>query len=334
MPDADALQPKTIQRLQDFVIPAFALLAGMELDLFTPLAAEALTPAQLATRLGVDANRLSRLLYALAATGLLEARDGHFRAGPEAAEFLVSGRPRSVVGSHELLASIWSANLHTAESIRTAAPAAAHDWSHADPGHTAASLRGLAPLARTFGRALGERLDLARVRSVIDIGGGSGTLLLGLMDRWPHLAGTLLDLPEVIVHAEPILAAHGDPARIAFEPGDITNAPAAGRHDLAVLRAVLQVMDRDAARRALRHVAASLVPGGEVLVSGGGILDDDRLGPTNAVFMNLTFMNLYRDSEAYTEAEHRAWLAEAGFVNVTREQLPDGKELIRGRLPG
>ena len=142
MPDADALQPRTIQRLPGLRHSRVALLAGMELDLFTPLAAEALTPAELATRLGVDANRLSRLLYALAATGLLEARDGHFHAGPEAAEFLVSGRPRSMVGSHELLVSIWSANLHTAESIRTAAPAAAHDWSQADPGHTAASLRG------------------------------------------------------------------------------------------------------------------------------------------------------------------------------------------------
>ena len=154
------------------------------------------------------------------------------------------------------------------------------------------------------------------------------------MQRWPHLSGTLLELPEVIVHAEPILASYGDPSRITFEAGDIVQRPAAGRHDLAVLRAVLQVMDRDAARRAIRHAAESLTPGGELLISGGGILDDNRLGPTNAVFMNLTFMNLYRDSEAYTEAEHRAWLAEAGFVEVTREQLPDGKELIRGRLPG
>ena len=70
-----------------------------------------------------------------------------------------------------------------------------------------------------------------------------------------------------------------------------------------------------------------------MLISGGGILDDDELGPLNAVFMNITFMNFYDESEAYTEAEHRAWLAEAGFVGVTREQLPDGKELIRGRLP-
>jgi hypothetical protein len=121
MPDTDQVKPATIQRLQDAVSPAFALLAGMQLDLFTPLADAELTPAELAVRLGVDANRLSRLLYALAATGLLDAREGRFRNSPEAAEFLVRGQPRYLGGSHELLASIWSANLHTAESIRTGA---------------------------------------------------------------------------------------------------------------------------------------------------------------------------------------------------------------------
>jgi hypothetical protein len=328
----DEVQPTSIQRLQNAVVPAYALLAGMQLDLFTPLAAEALTPDELAARLGVDANRLSRLLYALAAAGLLTVQDGRFRPDPEAAEFLVAGRPRYLGGSHEILATIWEANRHTAESVRSGRPAAEHAWGEADP-QSAAALRGLAPLALAFGRALGERLDLSRTRSVIDIGGGSGTLLLGLMERWPQLHGTLLELPDVLPHAAPILAAHRGAGRIALEAGDITRRPASGRHDLAVLRALLQVLDRDAARRALRHAAQSLAPGGEVLISGGGILDDDRLGPTNAVFMNLTFMNLYRDSEAYTEAEHRAWLAEAGFVDVTREQLPDGKELIRGRLP-
>ena len=72
---------------------------------------------------------------------------------------------------------------------------------------------------------------------------------------------------------------------------------------------------------------------GQLLISGGGILNDNRLAPLNAVFMNITFMNLYPESEAYTEAEHRDWLTNAGFVHITREQLPDGKELIRGRLP-
>ena len=333
MPDTDQVQPTTIQKLQDAVGPAFALLAGMQLDLFTPIAEAELTARDLAARLSVDANRLSRLLYALAATGLLTEREGRFRKSPEAAEFLVAGQARYMGGSHELLASIWSANLHSAELIRAGEPAAQHSWTESDPESDVASLRGLAPLALAFGRALGDRLDLADVGSVIDIGGGSGTLLLGLMERWPHLRGTLLELPHMIVHAKPILAANGGAGRITLEPGDITKGPALTKHDLATLRAVLQVMGRDAAERAVRHAAQSLNPGGELLVSGGGILNDNRLGPLNAVFMNLTFMNLYNESEAYTEAEHRAWLSGAGFVHVTREQLPDGKELIRGRLP-
>jgi hypothetical protein len=330
---SDSVQPTTIQRLQDSVVPALTLLAGMQLDLFTPLAEGEMSPEALADRLGVDANRLSRVLYALAAAGLLVARDGRFRNGPEAEAFLVAGRPRYIGGSHELISSIWEANLHTAESVRTGRPAAAREWKEADSAAAAASLRGLAPLALAFGRALGERLDLSHVRTVLDIGGGSGTLLLGLMERWPQLQGTLLELPDVIHHAEPILRGTAGGDRVALEAGDIVEAPAAGRHDLAVLRAVLQVMGREAAARAVRHAAMSLNSGGELLISGGGILDDDRLGPPNAVFMNVTFLNHYRDSEAYTEAEHRGWMRDAGLVAVTREQLPDGKELIRGRLP-
>ena len=333
MPETDQLRPATIPQLQDAVGPAFALLAGMQLDLFTPIGEGELTAADLAKRLQVDANRLSRLLYALTATGLLTERDGRFRNSPEAAAFLVGGQTGYMGGSHELLASIWSANLHTAESIRRGKPAAQHSWAQSDPEQDAASLRGLAPLALAFGRALGDRLDLSRVGSVIDIGGGSGTLVLGLMERWPHLRGTLLELPHMIVHAEPILVANGGAGRIALEAGDIVEGPAQTKHDLAILRAVLQVMGREAAERAIQHAAQSLNPGGELLISGGGILNDDRLTPLNAVFMNLTFMNLYLESEAYTEAEHRAWLTDAGFVQVTREQLPDGKELIRGRLP-
>jgi hypothetical protein len=103
---------------------------------------------------------------------------------------------------------------------------------------------------------------------------------------------------------------------------------------VAVLRAVLQVLGREDAARAIRHTAQSLNSGGEVVISGG-ILNDDRLGPRNAVRMNITFLYLYlyRESEVFTEAEHRTCLADAGVVDVTREQPPDGKELIRGRLP-
>jgi hypothetical protein len=127
------------------------------------------------------------------------------------------------------------------------------------------------------------------------------------------------------------LAAFGAPD-LAVEEGDITLAPSRGRHDLAILKAVVQVMPPDQARNAILNAARSLNAGGEIAVAGWGVVDDDRLGPREGVFLNLTFLNLYRAGESYTEGQYRSWLTEAGFQSIARTRLADGTALFRGRL--
>jgi hypothetical protein len=56
------------------------------------------------------------------------------------------------------------------------------------------------------------------------------------------------------------------------------------------------------------------------------------LGPPEGVFLNLTFLNLYRHGESYTESQYRAWMAEAGFRQVSRSRLEDGSTVFRARL--
>src|SRR5262245_30178654 len=68
--DTPLPQPTTIQQLASAVYPSFAMLAGMQLDVFTPLKDGPLTAAQLADMLGVNMEKLSRLLYALVIAGL------------------------------------------------------------------------------------------------------------------------------------------------------------------------------------------------------------------------------------------------------------------------
>jgi hypothetical protein len=182
-----------------------------------------------------------------------------------------------------------------------------------------------------FGRLLAEAMDLSAIGSVIDIGGGAGTILIGLRERWPHLATTLMELPAVAAVAPEILADYGAPD-VAVEEGDITLAPSRGRHDLAILKAVIQVLPPDEARNAILNAARSLNAGGAVAVAGWGVVDDDRLGPPEGVFLNLTFLNLYRAGEAYPEGQYRSWMAEAGFRNITRTKLADGCTLFRARL--
>ena len=90
--DTSTLQPTTIQHLASAVYPSFAMLAGMQLDVFTPLADGPLTATQLADAIGVNAEKLSRLLYALVTAHLLTVEGDRFANTPEARQFLVKGQ--------------------------------------------------------------------------------------------------------------------------------------------------------------------------------------------------------------------------------------------------
>jgi hypothetical protein len=121
--------------------------------------------AELAAALGVPPERLSRLLYALVTSGLLEQCQDGFANTAEAAAFLVKGRSGYLGGVHELLSQIWHADLLTAQSIRTGKPASLHDFSAASDAEMAAMLRGMhdaAPI-RTKTTNTGQSLRPTRI---------------------------------------------------------------------------------------------------------------------------------------------------------------------------
>ena len=93
-----APMPETIEKLASAVFPSFAMLAGMQLDLFTPLKDGPMSAEQLAKTLGVRPDKLNPLLYALVAAGLLTVKDDRFSNTPEAHHFLVRGRPSYKAG--------------------------------------------------------------------------------------------------------------------------------------------------------------------------------------------------------------------------------------------
>lgn len=322
-----------IENLLASVPHALALRAGVELGIFTLLGSGPATAESLGATLSIDPARLSRLLYALASIGLLEVEGGRFRNSAEAAAFLDASSSTYRAGDHALLRELWGADLLTADSLRENRPAALHDFSEAGPEAAAAFSRMLAPGSLNFGRLLAEELDLSATGSVIDIGGGAGTILVGLRERWPHIVATLLELPTVAAAAPEILSEYGA-HDVVVEEGDITVAPSAGRHDLAILKAVVQVLPADQARSSILNAARCLKPGGEIVIAGWGVVDDHRLGPLEGVFLNLTFLNLYRSGESYTDGQYRAWMTEAGFRDISRSRLPDGCTLFRARLPG
>jgi hypothetical protein len=118
-------EPVILDRVEDMVHRAMSILAGMQLDLFTPLKDGPLSANQIAESMGVWTTRLCPLLYALVVVGLLTVDDGFFANTAEADYDLVQGRPSYRGHGHKFYSDIWSA-----ESIRTGKPQAEHDYAN------------------------------------------------------------------------------------------------------------------------------------------------------------------------------------------------------------
>lgn len=124
----DGLKPTTIINNIYNVFPSFAMLAGMQLDVFTPLKACAMTAEALARTLAVREDKLTPLLYLLVVAGLLQVENEKFSNTKEAATFLVRGEPDYIGDLSSFYNMIWEVSLKTAESVRTGLPQAKVDF--------------------------------------------------------------------------------------------------------------------------------------------------------------------------------------------------------------
>jgi hypothetical protein len=328
-------QPETINKLRFGADAGLAMLAGMQLDVFTPMKDGPMTAEQVANAVGVKADRLRLLLWCLVAAGLLTEKDGRFSNTPEANHFLVKGISSYMGNMHANYSSAWAWKLKTAESIRASAPQAKIDFSNSPPAELEAFLRRINASTVAATRSLLARQDFSSITTLADVGCGGAGLALTMAKACPHLGITAIDLPQIAPIAQKIVNEEGAADRVKVLATDVLSGPLPGSYDAAILRALLQVLSPQDARVAVKNIAAAINPGGTIYIVGQ-ILDDSRTSPPEAVWFNLNFINTFDAGESYTEREHRAWLGEAGFVDIERAKVPlaQGLGLMTARKPG
>jgi SAM-dependent methyltransferase len=310
------IKPATILRRAYGIYPSLAMLAGMPLDLFTPLKDGPLTAAALANALSLQTDKLRPLLYALVRAELLTlVEDDNFANTPEADIYLVRGRDTYLGSTHELYSDLWGAALTAGHSIRAGRPQVRHDFTAMSDEELGAFFRGLHSGALATGRQLTTTYEFEPLRSLLDVGGGSGGVSIAACQNCRDLRATIIELPRVAPIAQAMVREARLTDRVTVLAADILEHAPEERFDVAVLRNLIQVLGPDAARRALRNVGQVIDHGGWLFIVGH-VLEDSRLAPPEAVYLNLAFLSVYDEGQAYTEREHRTWLAEAGFADI------------------
>ena len=328
-------RPETINKLRFAADAALAMLAGMQLDVFTPLQAGPKTAEEIAHAIGVSPARLRLLLYSLVAAGLLNEHDGNFSNTPEASHFLVKGIPSYMGDRHAGFSTRWAWGLKTAESIRTGVPQAKIDFSNSSTEELEAFLRLINASSVAATRSLLARHDFSSIKTLADVGCGGAGVAMTITQECAQLQATAIDLPQITPITRKIVNEERATDRVKVLTADVLNGPLPGSYDAAILRALIQVFSPEDARLAVKNIGAAINPGGKIYIIGQ-ILDDSRQSPPAAVGFNLNFINTFDAGESYTEQEYREWLCEAGFVDIERAScmLASENGLITARKRG
>lgn len=310
-----------------------AIMAVTQLDVADHLAAGPVSADQLAARVGADPGALYRFLRVLAAEGLfVENADGTF-ALTELGSLLRSDIPGSLrhfvtlMGGEAYLA--WSAAAH---SLRTGQPAfeAVHgkpmfEWLRDNPAASATFNEAQAGLVTLRLLPLVDR-PWSGVGTVVDVGGGHGTLLVTLLSRHLHLHAVLFDLPHVAAEAQRMLDSSPVLDRCRIVPGDFFTAVPPGG-DVYVLAQILHDWQDAEATAILRQCRAAMAPHARLLILEQVVRDDGE--PSAAKLLDLHMLILLGGQER-TESRWYRLLRGAGFA-IAEIQHGPRSSLIEAR---
>lgn len=328
------LDTTRLQKMAQAYWESAALMAAVELEVFTAIARGQDTIPAVAKTIGISERNAERLLTALTAMTLL-SRDGQrFANAPDVQRFLVKDGERYAGPWILFTKPRWTAFGELSERLRRREESTLGQYTEftvddARRYHAATYSIGMGA-ARLFSRSV----DLTGRKLMLDLGGGSGAYSIVATRTYPGLKAIVLDLPPVAVVAREYIAANGAADRVSAMAGDFTTSDFPQGVDVVVMASNLPQYEPALIRLVVGKAFAALVPGGEMHLIGE-TLHDDRRGPLSAALWGLNEAVQGSTGVAHTEGEVRSYLQDAGFTDVAVHPfVPGVLSRVVGRKPG
>lgn len=241
---------------------ARVIMTATKLGVFDALDDEPRTPAQVAQRCGTDSAATDKLLFAIAAAGYARERDGRYVLTRRSRKWLRTDSPYSLADKLVLQFHEWDWMEHSEDYVRDGTPLELHDVLTAEQWPV--YQRGMRALASALVPEVARRLPVPKGASeMLDIGGSHGYYSVGVCRRHPGLRAVVLDLPEAIEHAAPLLAAEGMGDRVVHRAGDaLSDDLGTAAYNVAIASQLVHHFSDAQNRDLAMRVTRALRPGG------------------------------------------------------------------------
>ncbi len=303
---------------------ARAIQVALKLGLFEALSEKELDAVALAAAIATDARATGLLANALAALGLLDKNGQRYGLTDSSRRYLLRDSTEYLGGMILFDAALWEVWGRLEDSIRTGNPARTPDMFQSAPEDTARFIRAMDSLVRARGDAVwvAENLDLSRIGKVADLGGGPGTYVAAMLKRWPHLRGSIWDLPATLAVAGQVLAEREPTVhdRIELARVDYLKEQLPHGFDAIFMSNIIHSEAEETNATLTKKSFDALAPGGMLIVKDhimNGALTHPPAGAVFALYLLLTTHG--RD---FSFDEVSSWMREAGFRDIQERALP------------
>ena len=304
-----------------------ALLAAVELDLFTRIAQGKTTARALAQEAGADASALKRLLGTLHAMGFVRQTGDTYALTPVSERFLVRTQ-ESYMGDVALqIRNEWDAWIHLTEVIQTGQSFRRIN-EEAVGGHFFAEMVDyLFHIVYPVMRRLGQRLE-AGTRfhglEVLDLGSGTAPGAIAILEQDPDAHSLAIDFPEVLARARVYAEQHGVGERMEYRPADleVVELPPS-RFDLVFASHTFRVLGAEITQRLIKQSYQTLKSEGRLVI----VETYNNPDQPEQLFPRIVSLNMLvntRSGDTFSLQQMREWVASAGFhVEVWSNIAPD-----------
>ena len=231
--------------------------------------------AELAQKTATHAPSLARLMRFLSQHGIFAAQSLEVYALTPLSQLLRTDVP----GSARPIALMfgdpanWAALGNLPYSVQTGEPAFDYThgmgiWHYYDhhPETSTIFNQAMVSFSAQVDHQLLAHYDFSDISTIIDIGGGNGSLLTTLLSQYANLKGVIFDQPTVIEQTKFVLSSTGLQERCALVAGDFfATLPSGG--DIYFFKQILHNWDDDSCLKLLRNCRSSMSSGKKILVA-------------------------------------------------------------------
>lgn len=325
--------PEPLLETQTAFSMARAVMVGIKLGVFEAAADGEQTAAAIAEICGTHRAATRKLLDALVACGYFKCRREVYTLTPKSRKWLLRSSPSSLRDKLLFQFYEWDMVAGCEAFVLTGKPRGAH-VAIPDADYWGVYQKGMRSLAGLWAEDVARRLPVpSAARDMLDLGGSHGYFSVCLCRRYPQLKSVILDLPDAVQYAAPLLACENMGERVVHRVADVLSDDLGEAcADIVFMSQLVHHFSEQQNRELMGRIARALRPAGVCVILDFVATRARGGGDQSAALLDLYFAML-SDSGTWAVDDMHDWFRSAGLepLAAARFRNMPGGALVSGK---